>query len=120
MTSPLNNIRLKSNNFSTLVLRGLLAGFLVLGAAGCNKTGNSTSQKVDAADPAVAATLAELTQALRKYAMEHHGLPKNFAELVAAGYVKNPPVAPVGMQFEIDPKAARIVLLNQSTLKEKP
>ena len=60
-----------------------------------------------------AATLAALTQALRKYAMEHHGLPKNFSEMATTGYVKNIPPAPSGKQYAIDVKACRVVLVNQ-------
>jgi hypothetical protein len=59
------------------------------------------------------ATLDALTQALRKYTVEHRGLPRAFAEVVAAGYVKNLPAAPPGKRFEIEPKSARVVLVNQ-------
>ena len=60
-----------------------------------------------------AATLEALTQALRKYAMEHRGLPKNFSEMVTTGYVKNVPPAPSGKQYAIDTKECRVVLVNQ-------
>lgn len=64
-----------------------------------------------ASDPA--ATLEALTQALRKYAMEHRGLPKSFSEMVTTGYVKNVPPAPSGKQYAIDTKACRVVLVKQ-------
>lgn len=59
------------------------------------------------------ADLDALTQALRKYSIEHRVLPKTFAEVVAAGYVKNLPAAPPGKKFEIDPKSSRVALVNQ-------
>jgi hypothetical protein len=57
--------------------------------------------------------LAALTQALRKYAIERKGMPRNFSEIVSAGYVKNLPAPPPGKKFEIDAKTARVVLVNQ-------
>jgi hypothetical protein len=57
--------------------------------------------------------LAALTQALRKYAVEHKGMPRSFSEIVSAGYVKNPPSPPPGKKFEIDAKTARVILVNQ-------
>ena len=61
----------------------------------------------------MAAALAELTQALRKYSFEHQRLPKSFSEVVAAGYVKDMPPAPAGRRFEIDPKTVQVVLVKQ-------
>jgi hypothetical protein len=61
----------------------------------------------------MATTLAELTQALRKYSFEQQRLPKTFSEVVAAGYVKNMPQAPPGRKFEIDPKTVQVVLVKQ-------
>lgn len=60
-----------------------------------------------------AADLAELTQALRKYGFEHQRVPKSFAELVAAGYVKGNPTPPPGKKFEIDPKTVEVILVRQ-------
>lgn len=59
------------------------------------------------------ATLDALTQALRKYALEHRGLPKSFSEMEATGYVKNVPPAPSGKRYTIDEKACRVVLANK-------
>lgn len=57
--------------------------------------------------------LNALTQALRKYAFEHHGMPRTFAEVVAAGYVSNLPNPPAGKKYEIDSKATRVVIVKQ-------
>ena len=114
MMPPISNTRQGSHAFGAFSLPWLLAGTLLLGVASCKKqpdqAGTSSTQATatDAVDPTV-----ELTQALRKYAIEHRAMPKTFAELVAAGYVKNPPAAPAGKKFEIDPKTGRIVLVNQ-------
>lgn len=112
MTPYRNLVPSPVRRFSRLGAAGLLAASLLLGASGCNKAADSAApQPAESAE--VTAALTELTQALRKYALEKHGLPKTFAELVAAGYVKNPPTAPAGKKFEIDPKTSRIVLINQ-------
>jgi hypothetical protein len=58
-------------------------------------------------------TLADLTQALRKYSFEKRQMPKSFSEVVAAGYVQPVPLAPAGKKFEIDPKTKRVTLMNQ-------
>ena len=109
----INNARLKCQDICPLGMRWLLVIILATGLLGCKKqsdqTGNSTPQD----SPEIAAALTELTQDLRKYVMEHRATPKDFAELVAVGYVKNPPPAPAGKRFEIDPKNARVILVNQ-------
>ena len=50
------------------------------------------------------ATLAELTQVVRKYGMEKQKVPKDLNELVAAGYIPQVPAAPAGKKFAIDAK----------------
>jgi predicted small lipoprotein YifL len=60
-----------------------------------------------------APVLNALTQALRKYAFEHHGMPRTFAEVVSAGYVSNLPDPPAGKKYEIDPRATRVVIVKQ-------
>ena len=40
-------------------------------------------------------------------------MPKTFADLVAAGNIKNMPALPPGKQFEIDPKTTQVILVNQ-------
>src|SRR3989442_12045282 len=67
----------------------------------------------NASEAALNAALGELTQALRKYSVEHQRLPKTFSEVVAAGYLKNMPQAPPGKRFEIDPKTVQVVLVKQ-------
>jgi competence protein ComGC len=96
----------------------MLIVVLLLGVPGCQKSADSTSPKGNGSEqssaaPDLTAVLNELTQVLRKYALENRGLPKTFAELVAAGYVKSPPPPPPGKKFEIDFKTSRVVLVNQ-------
>ena len=79
-------------------------------SAGVTAHSGVTSATV-AADPA--ADLDALTQALRRYSIERRTMPKSFAEVIAAGYVRNLPVAPPGKKFEIDPKTSRVVLVRQ-------
>jgi len=89
---------------------------LSLLASGCGKK-TGTPQGVAATPvPAEAereAVLRELTQALRKYSIEHKQAPKTFHELVAAGYVQHLPEAPPGKKFEIDSKTMQVVLVKQ-------
>lgn len=59
------------------------------------------------------AVLRDLTQALRKYSVEHKQAPKTFKEVVAAGYVQHLPEAPPGKKFEIDAKTMQVVLVKQ-------
>ncbi len=66
-----------------------------------------------AVDGNVAAQLGELTQALRRYSVEHQRVPASVAEVAAAGYVKSMPLAPHGKRFAINPKRVEVILLNQ-------
>ena len=50
----------------------------------------------------IATTLAELTQAVRKYGAEKQKAPKDLNELVAAGYLASIPPAPAGKKYAID------------------
>ena len=75
--------------------------------------GSTAVARSGASDTEIAAALAELTQALRKYSFEHQRMPKTFGEVVAAGYVKQMPQAPAGKKFEIDPKTVQVVLVKQ-------
>jgi hypothetical protein len=52
----------------------------------------------------IAAQLAELTQAVRKYGVEKRRVPKSLDELVAGGYLNQVPQPPPGKRFEIDKK----------------
>jgi hypothetical protein len=58
-------------------------------------------------------TLADLTQALRKYSFERRQMPRSFSEVIAAGYVQPVPQAPPGKKFEIDPKTKHVALMKQ-------
>jgi hypothetical protein len=58
-------------------------------------------------------TLADLTQALRKYSFEQKRLPATFQEVISAGYVSPQPTPPAGKKFEIDRKTKQVVLVNQ-------
>jgi hypothetical protein len=55
-----------------------------------------------AGEDRLAAALSELTQAVRKYSVEQRKAPKTLDELVATGYLTNPPPAPPGKRFAID------------------
>ncbi len=67
----------------------------------------------DASGADLAAALAELTQALRKYSFEHRRLPRTLDEVIAAGYVKNLPAAPAGKKFAIDSKTVQVIVVKQ-------
>ena len=58
-------------------------------------------------------TLADLTQALRKYSFENRRMPKSFSEVVTAGYIQPVPQPPPNKKFEIDPKTKRVVVMTQ-------
>jgi hypothetical protein len=58
-------------------------------------------------------TLADLTQALKKYSFENKRMPRSFSEVIAAGYVQPVPQPPPGKKFEIDPKTKHVALMNQ-------
>jgi hypothetical protein len=55
-------------------------------------------------------TLAELTQALRKFSVEKRQVPASLNELVAAGYIQNLPPLPPGKAFAIDPKNLQVIV----------
>jgi len=75
---------------------------------------SGTVLPITPSDPAnMETTLADLTQALRKYSFEKRQMPKSFSEVIAAGYVQPVPSAPAGKKFEIDPKTKRVTLMNQ-------
>ena len=61
----------------------------------------------------IGATLATLTQAVRKYAIEHKRVPAALDEVVAAGYITELPPAPPGQKFVINPKAVQVILMRQ-------
>ena len=65
---------------------------------------------VDAGGDAAAAC-AQLTQALRKFALQQRRLPASFEELVASGYVAGVPQPPPGKRYAID--RGSVVLVKQ-------
>ena len=120
------------------IVLGLVVGGVALLAVGCSKKPAATdaapvpataAAPVNSAEAAGVAghpivvpstvsgdrtaNLEALTQALRRYSIEHRAMPKTFAEVIAAGYVKNLAAAPPGKKFEIDSRTSRVVLMNQ-------
>lgn len=85
----------------------VLAGFLAA-AAGCGRPGangsptpGSAAEATLGSEAEVAATLAELTQSVRKFAAEQRQAPKAFEELVSKGYLDHVPAAPEGKRYVI-------------------
>lgn len=78
----------------------------LVAAPGCGKSRSSTSPRdassAGAGEEAVAATLAELTQSVRKFAAEQRQVPKTLGELVDKGYLERIPPAPKGKAFAIN------------------
>ena len=60
----------------------------------------------------MATTLAELTQAVRKYGAEKQRVPKDLNELVAARYLPGIPAAPAGKKYAIN-KQMEVYLADQ-------
>ena len=75
---------------------------------GCGKS-SPTSGSTGAANPV---EIDQLTQALRKYAVEQGRAPTTLDELVAKGYLAAIPSAPAGKKFAID-KNLRVYLVKQ-------
>ena len=59
------------------------------------------------------ASLGQMTQAARKFSFDLRRQPKNFSEVVQAGYVVGVPTPPAGKKFELDSKTHQVVLVNQ-------
>ena len=115
--------------FSRVIPVSLVAVFL----AGCGKPSHTspsgsapaseprqTTVGVPAADPTpvadgadLATSLAELTQAVRKYSFEHRRLPNTVDEVIAAGYVTNVPSAPAGKKYAIDSKTVQVIVVKR-------
>jgi hypothetical protein len=66
-----------------------------------------------AASAGDSAKLAQLTQVLRRFGVEHRRVPQSLNEVVAAGYLAALPAAPAGKQFAIDGKHMQVVLENK-------
>ncbi len=85
---------------------------LLLLLVGCGKS-SPPSSSAGAADQAQTdLALNELTQAVRKYAVEQRRVPKALDELVTNGYLTAIPSAPAGKKFVID-KNLQVYLANQ-------
>ena len=78
---------------------------------GCGKSDSSASPGASSgpgtaaaslSEDQVAAAIAELTQAVRKYAVEQRQAPKTLDELVAKGYLGGIPPAPKGKRYAIN------------------
>jgi hypothetical protein len=80
------------------VLTMLLALLLV----GCGKSSPASASTGAADATQIDLVLNQLTQALRKYAVEQRRAPTNFDELVAQGYLAAIPNAPAGKKFAIN------------------
>lgn len=85
-------------------------GVMTLGAGCGRKPSNDAPDSQPSAEapgvanpnsPAMDQILAELTQAVRKYAMEKQTVPRSLDELVAAGYLRGIPAVPTGKTFGI-------------------
>ena len=65
------------------------------------------------AEATLAASLAQLTQVLRKYSAEKQQVPKSLQELVTSGYITELPVAPPGKKFAINEKRVEVIIVNR-------
>ena len=64
---------------------------------------NDTEPAPAANDPAqLAAAISDLTQQVRKFAVEQRRAPKSLNDLVQSGYLSSIPVAPPGKKFAIN------------------
>jgi hypothetical protein len=66
-----------------------------------------------AEDGKMDATLAQLTQVLRRFGAENRRVPQSLNEVVAAGYLAALPAVPAGKEFAIDAKRMQVVLANK-------
>jgi hypothetical protein len=110
-----------------LCSRLLVVGFLVILTAGCHKQpaspippapAQTSTESAPSAEPQqstpqsptvaapdeaqVAATLNELTQAVRRFGAEQRRVPKSLEEVAARGYLSAVPPAPAGKKYAID------------------
>ena len=91
-------------------VRILMVLLLVLVGCGKSSPGSSSTSAADQAQLDVA--LNELTQVLRKYAVEQRHAPATLNELVTNGYLAAIPTAPAGKKFAIN-KNLQVYLANQ-------
>jgi len=66
------------------------------------RSSNPALQRVGPNETQIATTLAELTQAVRKYSVEQRRAPKTLEEVVADAYLSQLPPPPPGKRFAIN------------------
>ena len=93
-----------------MVARIIMVLMLLLVGCGKSSPGSSSSGAADQAQIDVA--LNELTQAVRKYAVEQRRAPATLNELVTNNYLAAIPIAPAGKKFAIN-KNLQVYLANQ-------
>jgi hypothetical protein len=90
---------------------------LVAVASGCNREASEpvgTQPAISTAtDTNIQATLAQMTQQLRKYSADKKTVPATFEEFAASGYLKPVPTAPAGKKFAIAGRQMEVVLTDQ-------
>jgi competence protein ComGC len=94
------------------MLARVLVAFLVVLLAGCGKSAARSAAKSAPAQAQTDAVVNELTQVVRKYAVEQRRAPKVLDELVTNGYLARIPSAPAGKKFAIN-KNLQVYLANQ-------
>lgn len=89
-----------------MTARRLAVLMLALCLAGCGRPKGTPDPQNPAAatQTPIEATLVELTQTVRKYAMEQQKAPKDLQELVDKGYLKQVPQPPAGKKFVLTKK----------------
>jgi hypothetical protein len=90
--------------------RNLFALLLVGLLMACGQKPDTGTGAPGAASPELAATLTDLTRAVRRYAAEKQKAPASIEEVVAAGYIKQLPEIPAGQKLVLQPKRLEIVL----------
>ena len=90
----------------------VLTALLMLLLVGCGKSSPASASTVTADKAQIDVVLSELTQALRKCAVEQRRAPASFDELVTLGYLSAIPTAPAGKKFAIS-KNLQVYLANQ-------
>ena len=91
----------------------VLTALLMLLLVGCGKSSPPASASTGVMDQAqIDSALNELTQAVRKCAVEQRRAPASLDELVTNGYLPAIPSAPAGKKFAIN-KNLQVYLANQ-------
>jgi hypothetical protein len=79
---------------------------------GSSPNAAAETAQAPASEAELATALQELTQVVRKYAMEKRQAPKSLDDLVSAGYLQLPPQPPPGKKFSID-RNLQVQLINR-------